>query len=58
MDIFHNLFDAIVPGGFIQIDDYGHWNGCRMAFDEFNQSRGGSFQLTPIDNTGVWFQKV
>lgn len=34
-----NLYDRVSPGGFIQIDDYGHWAGCRKAVNEFFQSR-------------------
>jgi len=29
------LFDKVVPGGFIIIDDYGLYSGCRKAVDEF-----------------------
>lgn len=30
-----NLFDKVVPGGFIIIDDYGAYSGCKKAVDEF-----------------------
>ena len=29
------LWDKVMPGGFMIIDDYGHWQGCRKAVDEF-----------------------
>jgi hypothetical protein len=29
------LWDKLSPGGFLIIDDYGHWQGCRKAVDEF-----------------------
>ncbi|MFC1964479.1 TylF/MycF/NovP-related O-methyltransferase [Chloroflexota bacterium] len=29
------LYDSIVSGGFIVIDDYGYWGGCREAVHEF-----------------------
>jgi DNA topoisomerase IB len=35
-----NLYDRVVPGGIIQIDDYTYWNGCRKAIDEFLACRG------------------
>lgn len=57
MDIFNNLYDSVVAEGFIQIDDYGHWEGCRQAIREFDRRRNLSFPLRGIDNTGVWFRK-
>lgn len=30
-----HLYDMIVPGGLLIIDDYGSWAGCRKAVDEF-----------------------
>ena len=56
-DILTNLFDQVVPGGAIQIDDYGFWEGCRRAVTEFEQERGLRFQLHTIDETGVWMVK-
>jgi hypothetical protein len=56
-DILENIFDQVVPGGRIQIDDYGYWEGCRRAVDEFAAKRGLVFQLTAIDETGVWLAK-
>lgn len=52
-----NLYDKVVPGGFIQIDDYGHWAGCRKAVDEFFQGRGLNPVFTVLDYTGVQFRK-
>lgn len=51
------LYDKVVPGGIIQIDDYGHWAGCRKAFDEFCHSRSLYPSLTQLDYTGVQFTK-
>jgi glycosyltransferase involved in cell wall biosynthesis/predicted O-methyltransferase YrrM len=56
-EIFDRLFDLVVAEGFIQIDDYGHWEGCRQAVEEFERSRNVSFPLCAIDYTGVWFRK-
>jgi O-methyltransferase len=30
-----HLFDKVAPGGFIIIDDYGLYSGCKKAVDEF-----------------------
>ncbi len=56
-EIFDRLYDVVVAEGFIQIDDYGHWEGCQQAVSEFECSRNVSFALCAIDYTGVWFRK-
>jgi len=58
MDIFNTLYDRVIPNGFIQVDDYGHWEGCKQAIHDFERMKGESFSLQTIDETGVWFQKV
>ena len=57
MDVLNNLFDPIVPGGFLQIDDYGHWEGCKKAVHDFERQRGLAFLLNALDYTGVWLRK-
>lgn len=51
------FYNAVVPRGFISIDDYGAWPGCRRAVDEFFQNRQLPFPLQPVDQTARWFQK-
>lgn len=53
--ILENLFDRVVNDGFIQVDDYGYWEGCRQAVHEFEASRHLEFDINPIDDTGVCF---
>jgi len=57
MEVFSTLYDAVVPGGVVQIDDFGYWEGCRKAVRDFERMSGETFDLQRIDNTGVWFQK-
>lgn len=52
------FYDSVVPGGFISLDDYGAWPGCRLAVDEFFRARSLSFPLHPVDHTAHWFQKL
>lgn len=33
------LFDHVVEGGVVVVDDYGDWDGCRRACDEFLAER-------------------
>jgi hypothetical protein len=48
----HELFPRLVPGGVLLIDDYGHWQGCRRAVDEFFREHGICMLLHRIDYTG------
>jgi O-methyltransferase len=52
------FYDSVVQDGFIAIDDYGHWPGCRQAVDEFFKSRGLAYELQEVDYTARWFQKT
>jgi len=47
-----NLYDRVSPGGIIQIDDYGHWEGARKAVDEFLAARRIFNPLRYVDYTG------
>jgi len=55
--IFENLYNRLSNQAFIQVDDYGHWEGCKRAIHEFEDERGFIFDLNKIDYTGVWFRR-
>lgn len=46
------LYDRVSPGGVIQFDDYGHWDGARKAVDEFLERRSIRAPLRRLDYTG------
>lgn len=46
------LYDNIVDGGVLIIDDYGHWSGSKKAVDEFIGKRKLKIFLNRIDYTG------
>ncbi len=46
-----HLFPRLVEGGILIIDDYGHWEGCRKAVDEYFESTGTRIFLSRIDYT-------
>ena len=56
-DILKNLYDKVVPGGFIIFDDYNYWKGCHQAVDEFLQQRQIQVQMHFTDSEEMWFRK-
>jgi len=55
--ILNALYDRIDPRGYLAVDDYGHWPGCKRAVDEFFKERGLQPKIVRSDYTGVWFLK-
>mmetsp|Transcript_15552 Transcript_15552/g.29517 ORF Transcript_15552/g.29517 Transcript_15552/m.29517 type:complete len:537 (-) Transcript_15552:46-1656(-) len=49
------LYRRVRIGGYVIIDDYGHWPQCKRAIDEFFAD--ASIKLNKVDNTGYFFQK-
>jgi len=47
-----SLYDRLVVGGALIIDDYGHWSGAKKAADEFFEKRRIKIFLNRIDYTG------
>jgi hypothetical protein len=47
-----HLYPLLAPGGVLIIDDYGHWEGCRQAVDEYFASRNLQVLLNRVDYTG------
>jgi hypothetical protein len=45
-----HLFPRLAPGGILIVDDYGHWQGCRQAVDEY--FAGNAPLMSRIDYTG------
>ena len=50
-ELFH-LYDRVVSGGVLIIDDYGHWAGAREAVDEFFSTLSYKPLFQRIDYTG------
>lgn len=40
-----HMYDRLVSGGVLMIDDYGHWQGSRQATDEFLERTGEKLLL-------------
>lgn len=56
-DALNVLYDKVSPGGFIIVDDYGDFEPCRRAIDEFRELRGIDDPLEVIDWSGVYWRK-
>jgi O-methyltransferase len=56
-DVLLALYDKLVPGGFIIVDDYHAFPPCRRAVDEFRDQRGITEPLIRIDWTAVFWRK-
>ena len=51
------LYDKVVSGGIVIIDDYGAYDGCKRAVDEFLANRGISAYLSSVDSDCRYFVK-
>lgn len=52
------LYDRVVSGGIVNIDDYGRWPGCDAAVNEFLSARGlDRAILKRTGQYGAWFAK-
>jgi predicted O-methyltransferase YrrM len=52
-----HLWPRISVGGRVQLDDYGFWQGCRKATDEF-LARTRNVRTAQIDQQGLWLEKL
>lgn len=48
----HHLYPRLSEGGVLIIDDYGHWEGCKRAVDEYFDDSNPPPLLNRIDYTG------
>jgi O-methyltransferase len=55
--VLETLYDRVSPGGFVVLDDYGYWEGCRHAWHDFETARGLKVHLNDVDGIGAYFQK-
>lgn len=56
--VLHQLYERVIPGGYIILDDYGYWEGCDRAVHDFLATLGmPRTVLTRVGAMGVYFQK-
>lgn len=56
MDALQALYHKVSPGGFVIVDDYYAWPGCRAAVDEFRSRNNLPGELQQIDGSGVFWR--
>lgn len=52
------LFPLVVPGGFIQVDDFYYWRGAEKAVREYFAAHGVPLHFTRVDHTAIWIRKA
>jgi O-methyltransferase len=51
------LYERVSSGGYVVLDDYGYWPGCRAAVDEFMQKQCITVPLIDVDGIRRYFRK-
>jgi hypothetical protein len=52
------LYPKVVRNGVVVIDDYGYWQGCHQAVDEFLSRQPGPIMLHHIDSSARYWLKL
>lgn len=58
IECLEEFYDKVSVGGYIVLDDYGHYPECKKAVDEFRSSRGIKDPIHYTDYTEVWWKKT
>jgi O-methyltransferase len=58
MTCLRAIWPALTVGGVIQLDDYGEWQGCRKAVDEFFAPRQSQIAMRPVDGSAIAIQRL
>ena len=52
------LYDKVVPGGYVVLDDYGRFQGCTAAIHDFLEERDiKGAELKKVERAGAYFRK-
>lgn len=52
-----HLYPGLMPGGYLIVDDYGSFQGCRQAVDQFRDRHGITEPLESVDSTCVRWRR-
>jgi SAM-dependent methyltransferase len=56
MDALVNLYPKLRPGGFLIIDDYSSWAGCKQAITDYRESHGIAAEIQMIDSHAAFWR--
>ncbi len=56
-DALAALYPKLSPGGFVIVDDYGAFEPCRRAVDDYRATRGIDDAIEEVDWTGVCWRR-
>jgi len=51
------LYPRLESGGYLIIDDYGYWSGCRQAVHEYFGADLIRYGFVALDDTGIMYRK-
>jgi O-methyltransferase len=57
MDGLESLYPGLSPGGHLIVDDYGAYESCRRAVDDYRAAKGITEAIEEIDWTAVGWKK-
>jgi len=57
IQVLDELYDKLVPGGYIIIDDYGVHIPCKTAVSDFRQKHNITTEIKMIDKYGAYWKK-
>lgn len=57
MQCLENLYDKVVPGGIILMDDYYFWDGCTRAVHDFLSKKNEPVRIRQTANGVCYFYK-
>ena len=58
MDSLGALYPKLSVGGFVIVDDYGAWQPCRQAVDDYRATHGITDEIVVVDWTGVHWRRT
>lgn len=56
MDSLNSLYPKLTQGGFLIIDDYASWAGCRRAVDEYREQHSITEPMIKIDEHAYYWR--
>ncbi len=56
-DALTELYPKLSVGGYVLVDDYGAWEPCRRAVDDYRATHGITDEIVPVDWTGIHWRR-